>query len=67
MARSRPVLVTAVLSAAAVLGYVTYRATSGRRGSDPDAPEEHAAAAPPALHAARTSPSATSPASRSRS
>jgi thiol-disulfide isomerase/thioredoxin len=33
MARSRPVLLTAVLSAAAVLGYVTYRGLTGEAGS----------------------------------
>lgn len=47
MARSRPVLLTAGLSAAAVLGYLTYRLVSA-----PDAPgadEVAAAAAPPAV------------------
>ena len=50
MARSRPVLLTAMLSAAAVLGYVTYRMlTSDGDGSTRDAHEEHAAAALPAV------------------
>jgi thiol-disulfide isomerase/thioredoxin len=45
MARARPVLLTAALSAAAVLGYLTYRLTSA-----PDAPTTEAApAAPPAV------------------
>jgi thiol-disulfide isomerase/thioredoxin len=46
MARSRPVLLTAALSAAAVLGYLTYRLTSA-----PDAPttETAAPAAAPAV------------------
>ena len=46
MARSRPVLLTAALSAAAVLGYLTYRLVGA-----PDAPsaDEAAAAAPPAV------------------
>lgn len=47
MARSRPVLLTAGLSAAAVLGYLTYRLVGA-----PDAPgadEVAAAAAPPAV------------------
>ena len=47
MARSRPVLLTAALSAAAVLGYLTYRLVGA-----PDAPgadEVAAAAAPPAV------------------
>jgi thiol-disulfide isomerase/thioredoxin len=49
MARSRPVLLTAVLSAAAVLGYVTYRMTAGSDGSGADSHDEHAAAAPMAV------------------
>jgi thiol-disulfide isomerase/thioredoxin len=46
MARSRPVLLTAALSAAAVLGYLTYRLVGA-----PEAPsaDEAAAAAPPAV------------------
>jgi thiol-disulfide isomerase/thioredoxin len=43
MARSRPVLLTAVLSAAAVLGYLTYRGLGGA-----GAPERDRAAATPA-------------------
>lgn len=50
MARSRPVLLTAVLSAAAVLGYITYRTvSSGADGTAADAHDEHAAAALPAV------------------
>ena len=46
MARPRPVLLTAVLSAAAVLGYVTYRTLTGvGDGTAADAPEPAAAAA----------------------
>jgi thiol-disulfide isomerase/thioredoxin len=46
MAKSRPVLLTAGLSAAAVLGYLTYRLVSA-----PDAPaaDQSAAAPPPAV------------------
>ncbi len=50
MARSRPVLLTAVLSAAAVLGYITYRTvSSGADGTAADSHDEHAAAALPAV------------------
>jgi thiol-disulfide isomerase/thioredoxin len=50
MARSRPVLLTAALSAAAVLGYVTYRTlTAGDDGSTTGSHDEHATAALPAV------------------
>jgi thiol-disulfide isomerase/thioredoxin len=45
MARSRPVLLTAALSAAAVLGYLTYRGVT----RDADAPARDSAAAPLAV------------------
>jgi thiol-disulfide isomerase/thioredoxin len=49
MARSRPVLLTAALSAAAVAGYLTYRfATTGDSGAPPAEHSEHAAPALPA-------------------
>jgi thiol-disulfide isomerase/thioredoxin len=51
MARSRPVLLTAALSAAAVLGYLTYRLIGA-----PDAPSTENAAAPAAAPAVATLP-----------
>jgi thiol-disulfide isomerase/thioredoxin len=47
MARSRPVLVTAALSVAAVLGYLTYRGLAG--GAGPADDDAAAAAQPPAV------------------
>jgi thiol-disulfide isomerase/thioredoxin len=47
MARSRPVLLTAALSAAAVLGYLTYRLVGAPEA--PGAGDVPAAAAPPAV------------------
>ena len=47
MARSRPVLLTAALSAAAVLGYLTYRLVGAPE--TPGADDAAAAAAPPAV------------------
>ena len=51
MARSRPVLLTAALSAAAVLGYLTYRFVGA-----PDAPGADDIAAPAAPPAVATLP-----------
>jgi thiol-disulfide isomerase/thioredoxin len=59
MARSRPVLLTAVLSAAAVLGYLTYRLVGP--GDTPTADDSDAAAATAAPLAVATLPDFSMP------